>query len=357
MARLFRCRAVVVALLIALCGCGISVTSSLSDHTGGIAVSQLKDNTLTLDLRTHPTRASFGMDDSSFAFYGSEDHPVRVLVHLPGRDVVFDRATVNAATGQPGGENGSHPEHQPTFFTVTVYYPDAAAARADTLAKAPDLHLGVADVETASVADPAESAPEDWRSYRLLYDEHSSDDPARTVDFFFDVDYYTNAAVEKIKHGSVVDLDLRTGPSRAALGFRSGYDEADVRPDPGRALTVNLRSSAGVGRFILGAGTEIASGTSTERAPTPSAGHGSPPRYTSITSCQDPARLQAMLLSAAEPLGLDRTTVAALPQRQSSAASPRPIRLTGRTSTFETTVDYSPGSDGLAGCARIRLSY
>lgn len=315
-----------VAVFASACGLTVTTDNSRPAHTGGIVHSVLEDGALTLDLRTHPTRDDFGMDDSSFAFYGSADHPVRVVVLLPQRRIVFPEATISAATSPGGGENGVHRDHQPKFFTVVVYYPNAGAARADTLTKAPLLHLTTTDVETASLDDPAESAPEDWRSYRLLDTEHSADDLTRTVDYSFDLDVYHNEAVDTIKRGSIVDLDLRTTPmSRAALGFLPTYESADIAPDPGRALTLQLPSPAGRGQIPLAPDTPFSS----------TAGPDRQPQQSYVLLCAPPKTVRSRLLAVAAPLGLDRAEVGAL-NRAGSSDPRRKVRIIGTTSAFTT---------------------
>ena len=353
-----------LALLLAVQGCTVGIgihlgrRPVLENRPPDIAHSRLVDNTLHLDLRRHPTRDDLGMNPTTTsAGYGSTDHPIQAVVDLPGATLTFPRTDITFATSEAGGANDPNPAlHQPRFFTLYVHYRDRDAARVDALAKAPTLGLRPDQVD-AALGNPSGGyeeygVPDGWLSARLGF-YHGSSESTYTAFYYFDLDLFHNPVVDAIKKGDTVLLDLRVTPSRATLGFfPDGFLGADISPDPGHRLTVDLRSPRGTARWRLSEGDSVSSSSTTTDGP---------PFATFVSTCDSPVRIRSALIDVADVVGLDRSRVRALPVSIPDDSEPRKspkLIVEGRTTSFRTQLKYE-AADGLSrtACATVRLDY
>lgn len=353
-----------LALLLALQGCTVGIgihagrRPALENRPPDIAHSRLVGNTLHVDLRRHPTRDDLGMNPTTtFAGYGSTDQPIQAVVDLPRATLTFPRTDITFATSEAGGANDPSPAmHQPRFFTLYVHYPDRDAARADALAKAPALGLRPDQVD-AALDDPSGEhdeygVPDGWLSARLGF-YHGSTEATYTAFYYFDLDLFHNPVVDAIKKGDTVVLDLRAPPSRATLGFfPDGFLNADISPDPGHRLTIDLRSARGTAEWRLSEGDPVSSSSTTTDGP---------PSATSVSTCDSPVRIRSALIGVADVIGLDRSHVRALPVSIPDDSEPRKgpeLIVEGHTTSFRTQLKYE-AADGFSriACATVRLDY
>lgn len=303
--------ALVLATLLGACSVTVNQDSPDNDDTSAASRSLVQDGALTLDLTKRPTREGFGFaSDRNFRAYQrpAGGDMLRTTVRLPGGSFDTPAYLVQGASNTAGGASDDDYTHQPKYLDVLASYPSGEKALAAVSSHADLLGLdrariGLLEGDLGTKATVSQSRVltglvDDWLSVEVVLTDQ--DEGEVQVQYEFNVDVYHNAATDRILHDGVVDLDLRTRPTREDLGFLPSYRDADVNAEPSRSLMVRLRTAAGTARV---------------RTPTVSSSSAGPagrPTATVIRSTLAPEQLRSDLLAQADALGLPAEEVRSL---------------------------------------------
>ncbi|UIJ33403.1 hypothetical protein [Allobranchiibius sp. GilTou73] len=338
--------AMAAAMSVTLAACSVSF------HVGGtgsgtaratVPPSIVHDGRVSLDFRQTPTRAAFGLpaDQSWRGYEARYKHTYDLSITLPGGVLRLPAHSIDGDTDDAGGAVDTDHGHRPKYFTVDVLYPSEDAA--DTALAQQSALLGISHRPSASDALVDGSPSRD-----LFVEVQRQSNLSATLSapgeryYYFSFDRYDNAAVAAVLHDGRMDLDARTRPSRAQLGFLDDYARADIQTSPPSKAPVALTLRTPHGTVTLA--VDSLTSTSGRDADPQLVRQRAAPSRTSTTWVGTVAEARAQLVRAAPALGLAPSAISAL------FAGPADTAHTVRTTTsaydLEVSVQADPSEPG-----------
>ncbi|MBO1756017.1 hypothetical protein [Allobranchiibius sp. CTAmp26] len=341
--------AAAVIVTVALAGCSVSF------HAGGTRSgaaptppSIVHHGRVSLDFRQTPTRAAFGLpaDESWRGYEAHYRHTYQLSITLPRGVLRLPAHVIDGDTDDVGGAVDIDRSHRPKYFTIDVLYPSDAAADA-ALAEQSSM-LGITHRPSAvdALVDGSPSRDLFVEVQRLSNLSATLSSPGERY-YYFSFDRYHNAAVDAVLHDGRMDLDARTRPSRAELGFLDDYGQADVQPTPPSTAPVRLTLRTPHDTVTL-AVNSLTSTSGLDGDPQRTRERAAPSR-TTTESVMSVASARAQLLRAAPALGLPTSAIPAL-----FAGSKRTLHA--MTSAYDLEVDVQADASGDA-TAMASVSY
>ncbi len=321
-------------------------------NTDNQPASIVHGNALTLDFTTRPTRASFGFAaDRNYRSYQRSGPMLQTKAVLPGGTIVIPAFDVTAASDAAGGAQDKNYTHTPKWFDISRTFDDAESARTSLLADASILGLSAAEIEQVlpqvgtGVVVPQQRVlhglVDDWLSLDVELSDGDNGDV--TAQYVIQIDYFHNAAIDKVVSDGRFALDLTRRPDRADVGMLDGYSDSYIQPPWGQTLTFALTLPGG----SLEQPLTSAASTSARSADDSAADSAAPVSTVFSVADSSVAAVERDALAAAPLLGVDPVAV------QSIFAAPAGQRVTKTlagtsTAAYDVTMklDVTPGQAG-----------